>query len=450
MEQTKPLLPQPILDENGSSAANATTMDFKPTARQGFLSIGSAFLYGFMAVTMVFVNKMSMQLLPLPNVVMVLQMVATLAVLQPLHTAGVLDFPPFSWRTCRRLLGITLLYTANTCLALFGLRSLNVPMYNVLKRLTPMMVLAVKSAVRRRWPQPQVSLSVLLVVAGCVVAGLGDLAFDPAGYLFALGSCTMQAAYLLLVEFQGAGGISTSEMLYYNALSSLPFLLLVVAATGEAGQLPGAYAAAVGRSGAATLWGTLAACSLMGCLLNYSLFLCTVNNSALTTTIVGVLKGVVAVVLGFFLLGGVPFSLLNVSGIALNTAGAVWYTAIKYMEKERDRQGGRVGGSGVGAAGSQMMVSASADPVAALGPSSSASALSSLGQHRGGATGAGPPSWAAAAHWAGGGAGPGAADGWQQKWEQPAGGDGQLAAGQGWATGTAGGAGAVARRHAPV
>lgn len=65
-----------------------------------------------------------------------------------------------------------------------------------------------------------------------------------------------------------------------------------------------------------------------------------------------------AVVLGFFLLGGVPFSLLNVSGIALNTAGAVWYTAIKYMEKERDRQGGRVGGSGVGAAGSQMMVGA--------------------------------------------------------------------------------------------
>lgn len=59
-----------------------------------------------------------------------------------------------------------------------------------------------QSAVRRRWPQPQVSLSVLLVVAGCVVAGLGDLAFDPAGYLFALGSCTMQAAYLLLVEFQ--------------------------------------------------------------------------------------------------------------------------------------------------------------------------------------------------------------------------------------------------------
>ena len=44
--------------------------------------------------------------------------------------------------------------------------------------------------------------SVLAVVAGCIVAGIGDLTFDPYGYLFALGSCTCQAAYLLLVEFQ--------------------------------------------------------------------------------------------------------------------------------------------------------------------------------------------------------------------------------------------------------
>ncbi len=70
-----------------------------------------------------------------------------------------------------------------------------------------------------------------------------------------------------------------------------------------------------------------------GCLLNYALFLCTNLNSALTTTIVGVLKSVVAVVLGFFLLGGVKFNAVNVIGIALNTVGGVWYSCFKFYEK---------------------------------------------------------------------------------------------------------------------
>lgn len=50
--------------------------------------------------------------------------------------------------------------------------------------------------------------------------------------------------------------------------------------------------------GTLQLWTTVLSCSLMGCLLNYALFLCTTTNSALTTTIVGVLKGVAATALG--------------------------------------------------------------------------------------------------------------------------------------------------------
>lgn len=41
-------------------------------------------------------------------------------------------------------------------------------------------------------------------------------------------------------------------------------------------------------------------------------------------TVVFTLQGVVATTLGFFLLGGVPVHLLNVAGIAINTAGGTW------------------------------------------------------------------------------------------------------------------------------
>jgi hypothetical protein len=146
------------------------------------------------------------------------------------------------------------------------------------------------------------------------------------------------------------------------------------------------YLTSVERHGSFTLVSTVASCAVMGCLLNYLLFLCTNFNSALTTTIVGVLKSVVAVILGacmractalrarvhwlsphrhislrhlltlnpshillllsslclhapherqpgFFLLGGVSFSAVNVAGISLNTIGGVWYTAFKYYER---------------------------------------------------------------------------------------------------------------------
>lgn len=44
----------------------------------------------------------------------------------------------------------------------------------------------------------------------------------------ALLSCGLQTGYLLLVEHSGAErGVTTSELLYYNALLSIPFLLTV-------------------------------------------------------------------------------------------------------------------------------------------------------------------------------------------------------------------------------
>lgn len=66
----------------------------------------------------------------------------------------------------------------------------------------------------------------------------------------------------------------------------------------------------------------------------------TVLNTALTTTIVGVLKGVFTTVGGFFFLNPTPPSPLNLAGVVLNTLGGTWYTWLKYTEKP-----GKGGGS---------------------------------------------------------------------------------------------------------
>ncbi|GJN29433.1 hypothetical protein PR202_gb17659 [Eleusine coracana subsp. coracana] len=74
---------------------------------------------------------------------------------------------------------------------------------------------------------------------------------------------------------------------------------------------------------------------VMGIVLNFTMFWCTIVNSALTTTIVGVLKGVGSTTLGFVLLGGVEVHALNVTGLVINTFGGVWYSYAKYMQKKK-------------------------------------------------------------------------------------------------------------------
>ena len=191
-------------------------------------------------------------------------------------------------------------------------------------------------AVRRPAPIPALAVHAQ-IVSGCVVAAAGDLSFDLFGYACALLSCVLQATYLLLVEAtQAEKGTSTAELLNYNAILSLPFLLVLTLATGELGRLPAAMGPSVeGAGGAGPFLLLVGLCAGLGVALNYALFFCTVYNSALTTTVVGVMKGVIATLLGFFVLGGVPFHPLNVLGILMNTGGGCWYAAIKYREKQR-------------------------------------------------------------------------------------------------------------------
>ena len=60
------------------------------------------------------------------------------------QTLSIVNFPSVSVQRAWALTPVTLLYVSNVAFALMGLQNLNIPMYNTLKRLTPVIVLAVK------------------------------------------------------------------------------------------------------------------------------------------------------------------------------------------------------------------------------------------------------------------------------------------------------------------
>ncbi|KAL8499449.1 hypothetical protein ACS0TY_022422 [Phlomoides rotata] len=214
----------------------------------------------------------------------------------------------FNVDTAKKLLLVSLFYNANVAFALASLKGVNIPMYIAIKRLTPLTVLIAGFFSGKGRPSTQVTLSVVLTAAGVIIAALGDFSFDLLGYSMALISVFFQTMYLVLVEKSGAeDGLSSVEIMFYNSILSLPFLLFLIIATGE---FPDSVSILYAKSTSFSFLVLLLLSMVMSIALNYTMFLCTIVNSALTTTIVGVLKGVVSTVCDFNFLSSIFLRML--------------------------------------------------------------------------------------------------------------------------------------------
>ncbi|KDP33466.1 hypothetical protein JCGZ_07037 [Jatropha curcas] len=300
-----------------------------------FLSLSSALSYGIASMAMVFINKAILLQYSHSMTLLTLQQLATALLIHFGRQMGFTKAKELDMQTAKRLLPVSLFYNANVAFALASLKGVNIPMYIAIKRLTPLAVLIAGFFSGKGRPTTQVALSVVLTAAGVIIAALGDFSFDLFGYSLALTSVFFQTMYLVLVEKSGAeDGLSSVEIMFYNSFLSLPFLMFLIIATGE---FPYSLSLLFAKSNSLSFLVILIFSLVMGIVLNYTMFLCTIVNSALTTTIVGVLKGVGSTTLGFVLLGGVQVHALNVTGLVINTAGGVWYSYAKYQQKKRPK-----------------------------------------------------------------------------------------------------------------
>ncbi|KAG6643938.1 UDP-galactose/UDP-glucose transporter 7-like isoform X2 [Carya illinoinensis] len=283
-------------------------------------------------MAMVFINKAILMQYAHSMTLLTLQQLATTLLIHIGRRMGHTKAKSVDILTARKLLPISLFYNANVAFALASLKGVNIPMYIAIKRLTPLAVLIAGFFSGKGRPTTQVTLSVILTAAGVIIAALGDFSFDLFGYSMALTSVFFQTMYLVLVEKSGAeDGLSSVEIMFYNSMLSLPFLLFLIIATGE---FPNSLSLLFAKSNSLYFLAILILSLVMGIALNFTMFLCTIVNSALTTTIVGVLKGVGSTTLGFVLLGGVQVHALNITGLVINSAGGVWYSYAKYQQKK--------------------------------------------------------------------------------------------------------------------
>uniref|UniRef100_A0A6N2NJX8 Sugar phosphate transporter domain-containing protein n=1 Tax=Salix viminalis TaxID=40686 RepID=A0A6N2NJX8_SALVM len=281
-----------------------------------YKSLVAAVSYGSASMAMVFINKAILMQYGHSMTLLTLQQLATALLIHFGRQTGYTRARGIDMQTVRRLLPVSLFYNANVAFALASLKGVNIPMYIAIKRLTPLAVLIAGIFSGKGKPTAQ---------------ALGDFSFDLLGYGMALTSVFFQTMYLVLVERSGAeDGLSSVEIMFYNSFLSLPVLTFLIIITGE---FPSSLALLFAKSNSLSFLLILVISLIMGIVLNFTMFLCTIVNSALTTTIVGVLKGVGSTTLGFVVLGGVEVHALNVTGLVINTAGGLWYSYAKYQQK---------------------------------------------------------------------------------------------------------------------
>lgn len=237
------------------------------------------------------------------------------------------SFPLWDRELAVVLMPVMLMCVANLWAGMSALRLSSVPVYQTLKRMTPLPAMALDACLRGKRFSLAVSSSVVVVCFGAFVTGCGDLDFQQRGYAFACASCCLQALYLVLASRarDSRHDVTSTCASYYNALLSLPLLAAGVYYEHEP-------LLSFPHWGRPDFLGMLLTDLVLGASLSLLLFACTLTNSALTTTIVGNAKAVFTTMLGAILFGKVALDALGWLGVCINTAGGVLYSVAKYRE----------------------------------------------------------------------------------------------------------------------
>lgn len=303
-------------------------LDFTRAFGPGILA---ASFYGIVSGSMSFVNKivLTSYTFHFPNFLMLAQVIMLSITVEVVRLLGYSNVPKYTLERGKMFFIPSICFALHTTLALRALDYLTIPMYNVLRRLLPLTSLLFACFMLKKKPSLMIVTSVMLVVIGCITAGFGDLEFSAFAYVSALLSVICQSFYLTYIQKTGSEkGLSALTVLHTNSINCIPLLLIYTLCNKElqaALKFDGYY---VVEFQAALLLDVG-----MGCILSYSLFLCTTMNTALTTSLVGVVKGVLTTIIGFYTFGGVAATPLTLIGVSLNTLGGALYSYAKYSEK---------------------------------------------------------------------------------------------------------------------
>lgn len=294
------------------------------------------FFYFVTSLLMTFLNKslLSYYNFPHASIIIFVQCIGTVVVLYLCKLANFVTLEEFAPETITKLIDISVLYSLNSCVALYSLANLNVAMYSILKRGFILLVLIGEAYYLGVIPSLGVILSVISMIVGTVLAGLGDLDFSLYGYSMSFLSCFLQAAWILILKKkQIKEQVSIAGLMYYNSFLSIPIIGIYLIATDEIKAIQAEMENNYGTEFLVVFILVI----FCGILLNFAQFLCATYSGPLTFAVTGQGKSLFVTLIGTFVFGFREFNLFVIFGLFINMLGTGAYAILKIIaqwEKE--------------------------------------------------------------------------------------------------------------------
>jgi hypothetical protein len=228
---------------------------------------------------------------------------------------------------------IGVLYAFNVMFGFWSLKFLTIPVFGTLKRSVVVIVWVAEYFVLHTPGAVQCLPPLFCMFIGTVIASVFDLYFVPLGYLFAMASSFAQAAAFVVSKKASSIRCKTQSVsdkvlggVFFNSLVSITLLCLIILYVDVT---PSWSALTQGDPSWVTFSVLLNGLSILA--LNYSIFMNCTLNSPLSHAISGNMKTILTTALGVLFFHK-PTSPLGAAGIVLNIAGALWYSAVKYLQ----------------------------------------------------------------------------------------------------------------------
>ncbi|XP_076321998.1 uncharacterized protein LOC143231338 [Tachypleus tridentatus] len=231
---------------------------------------------------------------------------------------------------CQSFLWPTICYIVQITTSLAALKGMSIPLYTSIKRCGPLvnMILSIM-LLKKKTPSWLSQVSVILATIGCMISGTGELTVNYQGYVNVVVCLVSKSCYFTLVEAQNYRVLKFVQLLCYN---SLPILLFMSWFTDELGQ-----AFSFLHFSDPQVLTLFVLTVVIGACLVYVEFLCITLTSALTVSILGTIRSICQIILGFFLVGGASTNTLFIVGISLNFFGGLLYLTDKLLAKVKYR-----------------------------------------------------------------------------------------------------------------